>query len=155
MAAILGSAYADVFDAVGVHSGLAAGSAQDIPSAFAAMKGKASSGGFAVDPKSGHARTMIVHGEKDRTVAAANGASMFEALVRAYPEAVLKADTASERGLARVCLELPDGSIVGENWVVPALAHAWSGGDGAGSFTAPGMPDASEGFVRFFLDGKA
>jgi poly(hydroxyalkanoate) depolymerase family esterase len=41
MAAILGREYPELFAATGVHSGLPQGAAHDIPSAFAAMRGKA------------------------------------------------------------------------------------------------------------------
>ncbi len=155
MAAILGQAYPDVFSAVGVHSGLPAGSARDIPSAFAAMKGTGQGGAATLPPGAPHARTMIVHGERDRTVDPVNAARLLAALTEAYPDAVPERDAVARPGLDRLRLRRPDGTVAVEYWRIPALGHAWSGGDPAGSYTAPRKPDASAGLVRFFLDPKA
>ena len=154
MAALLGAAYPDVFEAVGVHSGLPAGSAQDIGSAFGAMNGTGTGSAFALDPAAPPSRTMVVHGRKDRTVAPANGVRLFEGMAGAFPQADLRSDAAALRGLTRLRLVSPDGTVVAEHWDIPALGHAWSGGSGAGTYTAPRLPGASEGFVRFFLDPK-
>src|SRR3712207_1419245 len=69
-AAIMGSEYPDLYAAIGVHSGLACGSAADIPSAFAAMK----QGGPTAHRFSGDGRsrkpvpTIVFHGDRDTTV---------------------------------------------------------------------------------------
>jgi hypothetical protein len=65
-AAIMGSAYADLYAAVGIHSGLASGAAHDIPSAFAAMRR-----GVRVrqaTSRTAFVPTIVFHGDQDRTV---------------------------------------------------------------------------------------
>lgn len=151
MAAILGSIYPEVFSAIGVHSGLPAGSAKDVGSAFAAMKGGGSASALTPDST---ARSIIVHGARDKTVVPANGVRLFEAMTIAFPEAALRREPPTEKGLTRLRLVMPDGRTVAEHWEVAGLGHAWSGGDRAGTFTAPRKPNASEAFVRFFLDQK-
>lgn len=155
MAAILGAEYADVFSAVGIHSGLAAGSAQDVGSAFAAMKGKGRSAAPVNTPAADHARVMVVHGRRDRTVVPSNGTQIYDSMDRSFHDAVQQREKEKTPGLARKRLVRPDATVVAEHWEITGLGHAWSGGNVAGSFTAPLKPGASEGFVRFFLNPKA
>ncbi len=68
-AAILASAYPDVFAAAGIHSGLACGAARDLPSALAAM----GQGGTAPKRAGGSVPTIVFHGDGDRTVHPLNG----------------------------------------------------------------------------------
>ncbi len=154
MAAVLGATYPEVFSAIGVHSGLGAGAAQDVSSAFAVMGGHGAAGAVSVDPAPGQSRVMIVHGHRDKTVVPANGVRLFEAMTAAHPQAIPHRDPVGQGTPARQRLVLPDGTVIAEHWQIADLGHAWSGGSSAGSFTEPHQPDASQGFVRFFLNPK-
>ncbi|MCI0430664.1 MAG: PHB depolymerase family esterase, partial [Rhodospirillales bacterium] len=69
-AAIMGTAYPDLYAAIGVHSGLACGAASDLPTAFAAMRqgdaarhfSGAGSGDRQIVP------TIVFHGDQDSTM---------------------------------------------------------------------------------------
>ena len=77
MAEILAETYPDVFDAVGIHSGLPYKSAADVPSAFAAMKGTAAFDPTPLAPSGRPGRKIIVHGLADRTVNASTASAFL------------------------------------------------------------------------------
>ena len=156
MAAILASEYPDVFAAAGVHSGLAAGAAHDVASAFSVMK----SGPAPVAPRSGPGAPVIVfHGDADATVVAANGDAVITAALagagQVVAEKLAPPEGASSRRLQRTVWRGagagPDEPTLAEQWVVQGAPHAWSGGAPAGSYTDPKGPDASGEMLRFFL----
>lgn len=147
-AAILGQAYPDVFAAVGVHSGLAAGAARDLGGALSAMRqGAAGAGGLPVP-------VIVFHGDQDRTVALANAAEVIAQAARVAPGLRrVREDGAAPGGRAFVRTDHVDaaGRVRLELWEVQGAGHAWSGGSTAGSFTDPAGPDASAEMLRFFL----
>jgi poly(hydroxyalkanoate) depolymerase family esterase len=161
MAAVMGAAYPDLYAAVGIHSGLAYGSAIDMTSAFAAMRGPSSP--IAATRKEARSRyrraekcvrTIVFHGASDRKVHPINAEAIVadaraglagtvnetrhdgSARGRSYTRTVI----ADERGVPHV-----------EHWLVGGLGHAWSGGHPDGSHTDQQGPDASREMLRFFL----
>ena len=78
MAEVLAATYADVFDAVGVHSGLPYKSAVDVPSAFAAMKGSAAVDSLPDIANDSGCRKIVFHGGGDATVHPMNGEQILE-----------------------------------------------------------------------------
>ncbi|WPB56086.1 PHB depolymerase family esterase [Xylophilus sp. GOD-11R] len=152
MAAILGETHAELFAAVGVHSGLAAGAARDLPSAMAAMK----DGARPTQRSAGSGRpTIVFHGDADATVNLRNAHAVVAAAVG--PSAQAKGESSSVPGArpaSRDVFRRPDGRVQAELWVVQGGPHAWSGG-GAGSYTDPSGPDASQEMLRFFREHPA
>jgi poly(hydroxyalkanoate) depolymerase family esterase len=150
MAAVLGEAYPDVFAAVGIHSGLPAGAANDVLSAFAAMRGEA---GLARPGTDGvRPRTIVFHGSADATVHAVNGERIVAAAGGAGTEESRGAAAGGRSYLRRV-RRGPDGVPATEHWTVEGAGHAWSGGKAPGTYVDPAGPDASAEMVRFFLEG--
>lgn len=155
MAVILGETHPDVFAAVGAHSGIPFGVAKDVTTAFAAMAGNA-----AEPPATGSAsgvRTIVFHGTSDTTVHPSNGDLIARhALSRGGAQTIETEDsgTASGRGFTRRASATTAGVPLLEHWVIDGLAHAWSGGKAAGSYTDTKGPDASAEMVRFFFDAN-
>lgn len=134
MAAIMADSYPDIFAAAGVHSGLPSGSASDVISAFAAMRGEGNA-----RPRPLKTPVIVFHGMADATVAPINGN-------RLVPGTGIETQhNANGRSWSR--LIDTDGS---ELWRVERAGHAWFGGDPAGSYADPLGPDASAEIVRFF-----
>ena len=157
MAAILAHEYADLFAAAGVHSGLPAGAAHDVASAFAAMK----SGpvGRAATPSAVSSPVIVFHGSADATVAPANGDAVIAAAlagtsrpVRSPAPLPAMARRSARRFVWHAEGAAPEAPSLAEQWLVDGAPHAWSGGAAAGSYTDPGGPDASAEMLRFFLD---
>ncbi|WGF90264.1 PHB depolymerase family esterase [Marinivivus vitaminiproducens] len=157
MAAILAATYPDLYAAVGVHSGLAHGSASDVVSAFAAMRGDGGAASHDIRNRTKPSewpvvRTIVFHGSADRTVHPVNAQRIVEA-------AGLSGDPMREHGRSpggrayerTITMDAGGHSLV-ESWLIEGAGHAWSGGRAGGSYTDPSGPDASTAMVRFFLD---
>lgn len=149
MAAILGDVYPDLFAAVGVHSGLAAGAANTLHSAFGAMKSGPQ--GIAPATRSG-IPTIVFHGDGDQTVHPVNAEHVIAASVEKDAQVdVSEGRSVGGRSYTREIHRSASGKVLAERWVVHGAPHAWSGGSAAGSYTDPMGPDASAEMVRFFL----
>ncbi len=163
MAAVVSGLYPDIFAAVGVHSGLAAGAARDVVSAFGAMRSGAKGHASRVIP------TIVFHGTADKTVHPDNGEHITDAALAALKASGVKlvetkstagtdskhGDVKTDNGRAeRVVYSTQDGKPVLENWRIDDGVHAWSGGDAAGSYTDPDGPSASKAMLAFFLQQR-
>ena len=154
MAAVLGATHPDLFAAVGVHSGLAAGAARDLPSAFAAMR----HGGPVAGPSGRCAPTIVFHGDRDTTVHPRNGEQVVaQAMLAACPAEKEKPKLSTQRGqvpgghgYTRAVYRDTGGLVFLEHWLIHGGGHAWAGGSASGSYVDPKGPDAAEEMLRFF-----
>jgi poly(hydroxyalkanoate) depolymerase family esterase len=150
MAAIMAREYPELYAAVGVHSGLVAGAAHDVASAFAAMKTGTPDSATAT---AGATPVIVFHGDADATVHPRNAAQ----LLAAHAALAARRDESGSAGrnYTRSVYTAADGTIAAEYWNVHGAGHAWSGGSAAGSYADASGPDASREFVRFFLEHPA
>jgi poly(hydroxyalkanoate) depolymerase family esterase len=156
MAAIMGAIYSDIYDAVGVHSGLRYGAAGDLMSALAAMRGEGRLQGRGRPPGAVSAvRTIVFHGDADSTVHPANGGAIAAAAkshLGSSREETVPGRSSGGIDYLRSVARNPAGQPIVEHWTLQGMGHAWSGGNPAGSYTDPRGPDASREMVRFFLE---
>jgi poly(3-hydroxybutyrate) depolymerase len=157
-AAIMGATYHDLYAAIGVHSGLACGSASDLPSAFVAMRqgGLAASSGsddrvILIDRSS--VPTIVFHGDRDVTVHPSNGDQILERSMRttSTQKNVHRGRVSGGHAYTRTIHTDASGREIFEHWNIHGAGHAWSGGSPNGSYTDPRGPDATREMLRFFL----
>lgn len=159
MAAIMGATYPDLYAAVGIHSGLPAGAANSVPSAFAAMKSASKAGGTGKSPTP----AIVFHGDKDATVHPMNGQQVADQHAPtmagnrdpdAAASAVRQGRKPGGRAYTITLRQDANGKTVTEHWVVHGAGHAWAGGSPKGSYTDPSGPDASREMLRFFYENS-
>ncbi len=154
-AAVLGDAYPDLYAAIGVHSGLACGAANDLPSALAAMKrgGEAPARRRAGPSARRPVPAIVFHGDRDATVSPRNGDQVVEQSVGERSRAQVHAGQASGGHAYSRTVFLDEAGQPGtELWLIHGAGHAWSGGSATGSYTDPRGPDATQEMLRFFRE---
>ena len=162
MAVVMATAYPELFATVAVHSGLPYGSANDVVSAFAAMRGDS---GYAFKAKAGQQdflrsppRMILFHGTDDRTVHPVNAARLITTAETRLPPGHARHDkriSVGKRWVQHMALRSPEGIAAVESWMIEGCGHQWSGGNPDGSYTDALGPDASSEIVRFLLQRPA
>jgi poly(hydroxyalkanoate) depolymerase family esterase len=167
MAVILGATYPDVFAAIGVHSGLEYEAATDAQSGLSASQSggpdptKQGDAAFsAMGTSAREVPAIVFHGDQDTVVALVNGHQVVSQWAETDTRAggvVSATATTTDMGTAggksfthTTYADTKNGTTMIELYVVAGLAHAWSGGSTAGTFTDPNAPDASALMWAFF-----
>jgi poly(hydroxyalkanoate) depolymerase family esterase len=160
MASVLAHRHPTLFAACAVHSGLRYGAAASPSAAVAAMRDGAPALAPEMRRNGAFVPTLVIHGDRDRTVNPVNADQIVE-------QARLAAGNgASSRPLvesparrltgARHAYVLRDyesgGRVVLRKILVEDLDHAWSGGDDRHAFNDPQGPDASRLIWDFVKD---
>jgi poly(hydroxyalkanoate) depolymerase family esterase len=162
-AAVMGATYPDLYAAIGVHSGLACGAANDLISAFAAMRQgnpvqSCETGDMsAIDADGPTVPTIVFHGDRDTIVHPRNGDRVITRCKRTtgWQTKVHRGQVPGGHAYTRTIHTDARGRATLEHWCIHGAGHAWSGGSPGGSYTDPRGPDAAREMLRFFLDHPA
>jgi poly(3-hydroxybutyrate) depolymerase len=162
MAVNLAVTYPELYAAGAIHSGVAYGVADDPLSALCAMNdgmGKVRlPEGLDDQPRPAAPPLIVFHGDADDIVHPRNGDQITRVghrLILGFadtsPPVLTRSEQAGDRHAytRRIFYDQP-GLPIGEQWLVHGLAHAWSGGHPAGTYTDERGPHASSEIVRFF-----
>lgn len=170
MSVILGATYPDVFAAIAVHSGVEYAAATTASTSVNVLsKGGPSpdtQGDAAWTAMGTYARvvpTIVIHGEADKVVAPINGTQVVAQWIRTndrvgdglangtVPTAPTATNSGTVDGKSFKGASYADatGNVVVQSYEVAGLPHAWSGGDGAGTWTDTG-PSATTWISEFF-----
>jgi poly(hydroxyalkanoate) depolymerase family esterase len=168
LAAVLARDYPDIFAAVGVHSGVAAGLAHDMYSAMRVMSN--GPGEPEHEPESDHSiaddviqalPSIVFHGDEDTTVHPSNGEAIHAASNDAQspalshpPRTVTTEASNGQHSFTRSIEYNSNGKSRRELWIVHGAGHAWAGGHVDERHTDAQGPDASREMLRFFLQHR-
>jgi poly(hydroxyalkanoate) depolymerase family esterase len=160
MATILTANYPELFAAQALHSGLPFAIAASPLAGLEAMRtadGNPIDLGVRVREAMGErARvmpTIVLHGGKDQALNPRNGTKLAQqwAVANHGGQSIPETTTARHREEGRydATVVTYEGAAV-EEWRIEPLAHAWSGGSAAVTYTDPQGPDATAAILDFF-----
>ncbi len=172
MAVIMGATYPDLIAAIGVHSGIEYGGAENVFSGLQAMghggPEPLHQGELAHTVMGTSSRvmpTIVFHGTDDKVAAPINGTQVIQQWMQTNclasrgeyvaridePTTVTSGQTPGGHSYVVSTWGPPDDYPVQVYWKIGGMGHAWSGGNPQGTYTDPLGPNASLAMYRFFM----
>jgi poly(hydroxyalkanoate) depolymerase family esterase len=158
MALNLACAAPEAVAGIGTSAGGPYGCASGPESAIRCMRGSVRDGGMAAATACAGGRltglrASLWHGALDPVVSPTN-LTALEAMLARVLGVSGGATAAEDNGAVHAVYRDGRGLPVLETWLVPGMAHAWSGGDARATHTWPSGPSATERMLDFLLAGR-